>query len=124
MTGAIEPMQQVKIFGIKNCDTMKKAIKWLKAHNVDFHFHDYKKESIDKETLRTWLEEVEWEQLINRRGTSWRKLTEQEKSDVDNEKAIELILTNTSLIKRPALLINDSLTLGFNEAQYAQLFAD
>jgi len=117
-------MKQVSIFGIKNCSTMKKAMTWLEEQSIEFIFHDYKKQAIDEESLRNWLTKADWDQLINKRGTTWRKLTDEEKTDVNDEKAIQLMLTNTSLIKRPLLIVNnEELHLGFNTEQYEQIFS-
>jgi len=115
-------MSIVKIYGIKNCSTMKKAMVWLEKHNIEFQFHDYKKESIDQESLIDWLTKKPWDELINRRGTTWRKLPDESKLDVDNNKAVQLMLENNSLIKRPVLTINDELYLGFQEEKYKAIF--
>jgi arsenate reductase len=115
-------MNTVKIYGIKNCSTMKKAMSWLEEHNIAFDFHDYKKSDIDQQSLESWLSKTSWEELINKRGTTWRKLPEESKENIDNEKAIRLMLENTSLIKRPALLVDDSLHLGFKEDTYSLIF--
>jgi arsenate reductase len=111
-----------KIYGIKNCDTMKKAIKWLNENSIEFHFHDYKKEGIDANTLSFWLQSIPWDELINRRGTTWRKLPDESKLDIDNEKAIKLMMENNSLIKRPVLDQNKALYLGFKAENYAEIF--
>jgi arsenate reductase len=115
-------MSTVKIYGIKACDTMKKAMTWLETHQIDFEFHDYKKEAIDTASLEAWLDQVAWDQLINKRGTTWRKLSDEDKTDVDNAKAIELIHGNNSLIKRPVLSIDNKIHLGFKADIYADLF--
>ena len=110
------------LYGIKNCDTMKKAIKWLNDNSISFHFHDYKKEGIDADTLALWLQSTSWDQLINRRGTTWRKLADELKVDIDTEKAINLMIENTSLIKRPILQVDKDLHLGFEAENYAKIF--
>lgn len=115
-------MSKVKIYGIKNCDTMKKALTWLEDHKIDVEFQDYKKTPIDTESLEKWLALVSWDELINKRGTSWRKLSDEDKNDVDNAKAIQLIHGNNSLIKRPVLIIDDNIHLGFKADNYAALF--
>jgi arsenate reductase len=115
-------MSTVKIYGIKNCDTMKKAMTWLEKHNIAFDFHDYKKSSIDQASLEIWLSKAPWDELINKRGTTWRKLPEESKENIDNEKAIQLMLSNTSLIKRPVLIVDDTLHLGFKEEAYNLIF--
>lgn len=111
-----------KIYGIKNCDTMKKAMKWLDENSIAFDFHDYKKIGVDADTLEKWLESKPWEELINRRGTTWRKLPDESKTDIDSEKAIKLMMENTSLIKRPVLLVGKDLYLGFKAENYAIIF--
>jgi len=115
-------MSKVSIYGIKNCNTMKKASVWLEEHNIEFQFHDYKKLGIDENSLKNWLEKAPWDELINRRGTTWRKLSEEAKQDIDNDKAIQLMLENTSLIKRPVLIVDDALYLGFKEEIYQTIF--
>ena len=110
------------IYGIKNCDTMKKAIKWLDEHTIDYQFHDYKKAGLDKATLTDWVKQVGWQPLLNTRGTTWRKLPDAERDNVDESKAITLMLNNLSLIKRPVLEQDGTLHIGFNIAEYEQLF--
>lgn len=101
---------------------MKKAIKWLNENSIEFHFHDYKKEGIDANTLALWLQTISWDELINRRGTTWRKLPDELKLDIDSEKAIKLMMENNSLIKRPVLDHNNELYLGFKAENYAKIF--
>jgi len=109
----------VKIFGIKNCDNMKKAMKWLDSNNITYEFHDYKKEGIDDEWLKRWCGLVPWDTLLNTRGTTWRKLSDDERSNVDEEKACELMKTYPSLVKRPVLVdYTGQVYVGFSEAQY------
>lgn len=115
-------MDSVKIYGIKNCQTMKKAMTWLEDNAISFEFHDYKKQGIDQETLEYWLSQKAWDELINKRGTTWRKLSDEDKSDIEPSKAIQLMLANTSLIKRPALTFQGKVYLGFDEALYQSLF--
>ena len=109
------------IYGIKNCDTMKKAMKWLDSNSVDYAFHDYKKSGLDKKTLQTWCKQVDWETLVNRRGTTWRKLPDDVKESVNKKSAIELMIENPSLVKRPVLVAGDNLLVGFDEDSYGQL---
>jgi len=111
------------MYGIPNCDTIKKAKRWLDQHDIHYQFHDYKKAGIDNTTLSTWVEQVGWEILLNKRGTTWRKLSEAQKSDIDNTKAITLLCENTSMIKRPVLVIADRIIeIGFSELQYITRF--
>ena len=94
---------RVTIYGIPNCETMKKARAWLAAHGVEAAFHDYKKDGIDAARLARWSREVGWEVLLNRAGTTFRKLSEKDKQGLDQEKAMALMLAQPSLIKRPVL---------------------
>lgn len=95
---------------------------WLKSHKIDFEFHDYKKLGIDENTLSAWLQQKQWDEIINKRGTTWRKLSDEDKTDIDPAKAIRLMIANTSLIKRPALNVAGKLYLGFDEALYQTIF--
>lgn len=114
----------MKLYGIPNCNTVKKARTWLDEHGVAYEFHDFKKSGISEETLRQWLSQVEWEKLVNRAGMTWRGLSEAEKAAVtDNISAIKLMQDKTSVIKRPVLVKDGQLiSLGFTEAAYAKLF--
>ncbi len=111
------------VYGIKNCDTMKKAFKWLDDHGVDYEFHDYKKASLDEKQLKAWVKQLGWESLVNRRGTTWRKLPEVDREDINDAKAIKLMLDNLSLIKRPVLDTGKELHVGFNAEEYQELFS-
>lgn len=111
-----------RIFGIPNCDTMKKARAWLKEHDVEYEFHDYKKAGIDEDTLRQWISVTGWETLLNRRGTTWRKVPEDVKDSINETVAIELMLDNPSIIKRPVLTTGDRIEVGFKPEQYAEVF--
>lgn len=113
----------VAIYGIKACDTMKKAFTWLTDNGIDYEFHDYKKQGIEASKLNDWLESTPWDQLINKRGTTWRKLADEDKENVDNDKAVELCLANQSLIKRPLLVFNGQVHLGFKPEMYASIFS-
>jgi len=112
----------IQVFGIPQCDTVKKARKWLDAHNVTYTFHDYKKAGIDKSTLSGWSRELGWEALLNRRGTTWRKLDDSVKDGVNEAKALDLMVEYTSMIKRPVIKFDDKLLLGFDEQQYVEAF--
>ena len=111
-----------KIYGIKNCDTMKKAMTWLDEHDIAYQFHDYKKSGVDEKLLRQWAEEHGWESLVNRKGTTWRKLAENERDNIDKESAIKLMLANSSLIRRPVLDIGPFVRIGFDSDEYHELF--
>ncbi len=110
------------LYGIKNCDTMKKAMKWLDDHGVDYQFHDYKKAGLSETQLKAWVQQLGWEQLVNSRGTTWRKLPESARDNLDAARAITLMQANLSLIKRPLLEHNNTLHVGFNPAEYEHLF--
>ncbi|ALL13305.1 ArsC family reductase [Caulobacter henricii] len=112
----------VTVYGIKACDTMKKARDWLDDHGVVHAFHDYKSVGIDRERLVRWVEALGWEAVLNRAGTTFRKLTESQKQDLDAAKAVDLMLAQPSMIKRPMLDINGALTAGFKPDLYARLF--
>jgi arsenate reductase len=112
-----------KIYGIKNCDTMKKARTWLDGHKVDYSFHDYKASGIDKPTLESWTKKVGWEILLNRAGTTFRKLPDADKGDLTEKKAIGLMLAQPSMIKRPVLEAKGKLTVGFKPEEYKKLFS-
>jgi arsenate reductase (glutaredoxin) len=109
----------ITIYGIKNCDTMKKARAWLDSHGVDYTFHDYKTAGIDRERLERWSKKVGWETLLNRAGTTFRKLPDKDKQALDARKALALMLAQPSLIKRPVLdLGRERLLVGFNPEAY------
>ena len=113
----------ITIYGIKNCDTMKKARAWLDSHGVAYNFHDYKSEGIAKDTLKSWSDELGWENLLNRAGTTFRKLPDAEKKDLNERKALSLMLAQPSMIKRPLLDISGKLLIGFNPEIYARQLA-
>jgi arsenate reductase (glutaredoxin) len=109
----------ITLYGIKNCDTMKKARVWLDGHGVAYAFHDYKTAGIDKPRLERWSETVGWEVLLNRAGTTFRKLPDADKQNLDKKKAIALMLAQPAMIKRPVLdLGNGRLLVGFTPAIY------
>lgn len=112
----------IKIYGIPNCDTMKKARKWLEANGVDYEFHDYKKSGVPEKELKQWVKKLGWEALLNRRGTTWRKLDDSVKNNIDEASAIKVMLENPSSIKRPVLEIGDQLLAGFSEDIYIEAF--
>jgi arsenate reductase len=110
----------VTIYGIKNCDTMKKARAWLDARGVPHVFHDYKVEGIDRARLETWAGSVGWETLLNRAGTTFRKLPDADKAGLDEGRAITLMLDQPSMIKRPVLDVEGRLLVGFRAEQYEE----
>lgn len=110
----------LNLYGIPNCDTMKKARVWLQDQQLDFNFHDYKKLGIDSNTLQKWSDQVGWELLVNRRGTTWRKLPEADRDTITEASAIKLMVANPSLIKRPVLDTGSQLLVGFSPAEWQQ----
>ena len=112
----------VTLHGIKACDTMKKARAWLDGHGVAYAFHDYKAQGIDPATLRRWAAQVGWETLLNRQGTTFRKLPDADRQNLDEARAIALMAAQPSMIKRPVLNVDGRLTVGFKPEQYAEVF--
>ena len=115
--------QPVTIYGIKNCDTMKKARAWLDQHGVAYAFHDYKAAGIERASLEGWARQVGWETLLNRAGTTFRALPEKDKGALGEKKAIALMAAQPSMIKRPVLDVGGKLMVGFKPEQYATAFA-
>ena len=113
----------VTIYGIKNCDTMKKARAWLDQHGVAYAFHDYKAAGIERAKLEGWAREVGWETLLNRAGRTFRLLPEKEQAGVTEKKAMALMLEQPSMIKRPVLEVDQDLLVGFKPYAYAARFA-
>lgn len=109
------------IYGIKNCNTVKKALDWLAQKQIDYTFHDYKKEAATADQLLSWEKQVSWEALVNKKGTTWRKLSDAEKEAVvDAQSANQALLQKNSMIKRPLIETKEGIILGFDEAEYAQ----
>ena len=113
----------VDLYGIKACDTMKKARAWLQAAGVDYLFHDYKIEGIDRARLESWMGQVGWEALLNRAGTTFRKLPEADRQALCEDKAVDLMIAQPSMIKRPVLDTGAGLLVGFRPEAYAAAFA-
>jgi arsenate reductase len=113
----------MKLYGIPNCNTVKKARAWLAKHQADVEFHDFRKDGIDEALLNSWLAQMPWEKLVNRSGMTWRNLDEESKAAVrDNASAMKLMLEKPSVIKRPVLVKDDKiLALGFDEAAYQNI---
>ena len=110
------------LYGIANCDTIKKARAWLEQHGVDYRFHDYRKQGAEPDLLQPMLDALGWEAMLNRRGTTWRKLPEDIKAGIDSTSALQLMQENPAIIKRPILSTADGLHLGFSDAQYTEIF--
>jgi len=108
----------ITIYGIKNCDTMKKAFAWLDKAGVDYAFHDYKKEGVDRKQLDAWSQQVGWETLLNRAGTTFRKLPEKDKEGLTAARALKLMLEQPSMIRRPVLDLGKRVLVGFKPDEY------
>ena len=111
----------IKIYGIPNCDTMKKARKWLEDNSLEYEFHDYKKHGVPEKNLTRWVKTAGWEVVLNKRGTTWRKLDDEIKNDIDETSSIQVMLENPSAIKRPVLEDGKTLLVGFKEEDYKTL---
>jgi arsenate reductase len=109
----------VKLYGIKNCDTVKKARKWLDESGIAYEFHDFKKDGLTAEKLGQWEQAVGWETLLNRRGTTWRKLPDEVRDNIDAQSAHGIMLENPSIIKRPVVERGDQISVGFSAAEWA-----
>ena len=113
----------VTIYGFRGCDTVRKARAWLDANGIAYDFHDYKAAGIDEPRLREWSRELGWDKLLNRAGTTFRKLPEADRQGMDEDRAVALMLTQPSMIKRPLLDLGDRRMLGFAADLYAEAFA-
>ena len=116
-------LAQPVMYGIKNCDTIKKARKWLEANGVDYQFHDYRADGLDEAQLTAWVKELGWEVLLNKRGTTWRGLPDEVKNSIDETSAIQVMLENPAAIKRPLLDCGEQRQVGFKAADYEALFS-
>ena len=112
----------ITIYGIRNCDTMKKARRWLEEHGVEYRFHDYRKDGLDPAALEAWEQELGWESLLNRRGQLWRKLPQAQRDRMDRESALRVMLENPGIIKRPLLDLGTRRVVGFKPEEYARFF--
>ncbi|BDW11178.1 arsenate reductase [Polynucleobacter sp. SHI8] len=113
----------ITLYGIPNCQTVKKARVWLESHQIYYQFYDFKKQVVNEELIQLWLKHVEWTQLINRSGMTYRNLTDQQKEQSQTQSgAISLMIQNPSMIKRPILEDSKSIYLGFKEADYQSIF--
>ena len=111
----------IKLYGIPNCDTMKKARKWLDSNGMDYEFHDYKKLGVPEKNLKQWVKKAGWQVVLNKRGTTWRKLDDNIKSSIDEVSAIQVMLENPSAIRRPVLESGNTLLIGFKLEEYKTL---
>ncbi len=114
----------MKLYGIRNCDTVKKARKWLEEQGIAHDFHDFKKDGLDASQLQRWEQAVGWETLLNRRGTTWRKLPDEVRDTISAQSAHELMLENPSIIKRPVVEHGDNVSVGFKADDWAKQFSN
>jgi Spx/MgsR family transcriptional regulator len=112
----------VKLYGIPNCDTMKKVKKWFEDHDIEYQFINFKKTGLEEGLLLSWIDQVGWENLLNKRGMMWRKLDEKTRENIDRESAIRIMLQTPSIIRRPVLDTGGELHVGFSEKVYQTLF--
>ena len=110
------------IYGIKNCDTVKKACRWLDDNNIDYQFHDFRKDGLSQSKVKQWANHVDWEILLNRRGTTWRKISDSQKESINKSNAIKLMIEQPTLIKRPVIEHNKTIVVGFSEDSYKETF--
>ncbi len=110
------------MYGIPNCDTIKKARKWLEAEGVEYQFHDYRKQGIDAELVKAFFADLGWENVLNKRGTTYRQLSQEQKDSLSEETAMTLLVEQPAMIKRPIIKYNDQLHIGFKAGSYAAIF--
>ena len=110
------------LYGISNCDTVKKAKNWLELNNIDYKFHDFRKQGLEPEIIQNWLTQISWDKLLNKRSTTWRNLELEVQQSVNAENIIQLLVENPTLIKRPVLKVNGIINVGFNADTYQGIF--
>ena len=111
----------IQLYGIKNCDKVKKARTYLAKHNIDYQFHNFHKETPTTIQLEHWLQQVDWQQLLNKRGLTWRRLAKDKKDNLHKSKAIQLMKEQPTIIKRPILLTDRNIIIGFDQDKYQSL---
>ncbi|QIB66682.1 ArsC family reductase [Kineobactrum salinum] len=112
----------ITLYGIKNCDTVKKARVWLEQHGIEYQFHDFREDGLSRTQVRDWLAELGWETLVNRRSTSWKALSPQQRETMTEASALEAILDQPTLVKRPLLDLGHERHAGFSSSTYQSLF--
>jgi len=112
----------ITLYGIKNCDSVKKARKWLDQQAIEYHFHDLRADDLTSTMINHWVDQVGWETVLNKRGTTWRKLDSNVQQNVHQGNIVDLLLSNPTLIKRPVLDANGIITIGFNAERYQTIF--
>ncbi len=115
-------MTEITLYGIKNCDTVKKARKWLDENNISHRFHDVRADGLDQDMLARWIEAAGWETVLNKRGTTWRKLDPSIQENISAENLSELLLGHPAMVKRPVLDMSGAITIGFKADSYAEIF--
>ena len=113
----------VTLYGISSCDTIRKAKTWLKNQQIEFEFHDYRKQGLEQKLLESMISVLGWETMLNRRGTTWRALPDTVKEQIDQASAMRVMLDNPAIIKRPLLATANQLHLGFSDRQYQEIFS-
>ena len=111
----------VTLFGIPNCDTVKKARRWLEQHHILYTFHDFRQDGLDSDMLQRWMKKVNWTVLLNQRSRTWRELHDSDKQNLSADKAMKLMLKNPSIIKRPVLITKNDIAVGFDDNEYRKL---
>ena len=114
----------IKVYGIPNCDTVKKARKWLEQQGIDFEFHDFKQAAPSNKQLNSWIKSLGWEKLLNKRSTSWRNLSDKDRESLDQARATKIMLAQPTIIKRPVLDLDGKFFVGFSEKSYKDIFKD
>ncbi|MDB1124574.1 ArsC family reductase [Vibrio algarum] len=112
----------ITMYGIPNCDTIKKAKKWLQEADISFDFHDYRKQGVDNHLVASFCQQLGWEHVLNKRGTTYRQLTQEQKDSLDEHSVIPLLVEHPAMIKRPILKVNEQLYIGFKAPQYSDIF--
>ena len=115
-------MAKLTLFGIPNCDTVKKARRWLEQNDIAYQFHDFRRDGLDEKRLKQWFRLTDWEQLLNRRSRTWRELNDADKENITQTKAIKLMLAQPSIIKRPVAVTTSNVTIGFDSKTYSTEF--
>ncbi|QMV15131.1 ArsC family reductase [Vibrio spartinae] len=113
----------ITLYGIPNCDTIKKARRWLDAENIDYRFHDFRKDGIHAELIEEFCHNLGWDKVVNKRGTTYRQLTQAQKDSLNSTTAIPLLVESPAMIKRPVLVVGNTFHLGFSPEQYSEIFA-
>ncbi|MCU4674547.1 ArsC family reductase [Catenovulum sp. 2E275] len=114
----------ITLYGIKNCDTVKKARKWLEQHNINYRFHDFREDGLQQSQVEDWISKLDWETVLNKRSTSFRQLSDEQKNNLNADTVAGLLTENPTLIKRPLVENGTALFVGFNDKQWQSIFAE